>query len=83
MHALDKQEIRGGMLATIFSGMIGALLGRFSARILLGITRLGISLFPTDVSLGEGLVISFFYRIFARGVADLTGSKGGESNVCP
>lgn len=82
-HLIDPADVRGGVLGTVLTGIVGALLGGFLAYNLLGITVTGFSLSSFVISVIGALILAAIERLLLR--SDYSGStseyglKGGRS----
>lgn len=63
MHLIDKREVKGGILATVITGLLGALIGGFLSSAIFGIGEAGLNITSIVVAVAGGLIFSFIQRI--------------------
>lgn len=66
IHIVDRERVRGGLLGTVFTGLVGAVLGGFLANVLLGISLDGFNLQSVLIALGGALILVALQRVAFR-----------------
>ncbi len=66
IQAIDKGNVRGGLLGTMLLGIAGALIGGYLARTFLGIADRGFSLEGIVIAVIGGLLLSYLYRLLFK-----------------
>lgn len=63
MHLIDKRDVKGGILATVITGLLGALIGGFLSSAIFGIGLTGLNITSIVIAVAGGLIFSFIQRI--------------------
>ncbi len=63
MHLVDKRDVKGGILATALTGLLGALIGGFLSSAVFGTGTTGLGITSIVIAVAGGLVFSFIQRI--------------------
>lgn len=66
VHAIDPADVRGGIIGTILTGIIGASIGGFLAKPLFGLKVSGFNLQSFLVALGGALLLVLIERLIFR-----------------
>lgn len=87
-HLIDPADVSGGVVGTMFTGIIGALLGGFLAFSIFGVGITGFNLQSFFIAVIGALIFSaaerlIFRRSEYRGINNQYGFKGGKSTRKP
>jgi len=63
-HLIDPKNVRGGIVGTVLTGVIGALLGGFLANLIFGVGVTGFNL--TSFIIAVALILAFLERMLLR-----------------
>lgn len=66
VHALDPKDVRGGLLGTLLTGIVGALLGGFLANLFFGIQITGFNATSFLIAIAGGLILAIIQRFLFR-----------------
>lgn len=67
IHFIDPGEVRGGVLGTILTGILGAVAGGFLANTFLGVGIAGFNLQSFAIAAGGALILGIVERFLFRG----------------
>ena len=83
VHLIDDSEVKGGVLATALTGIVGGLIGGFLSYQLFGVGITGFNIYSLVVAVVGAFILSVVERIVMREDIstpfDLYGFKGGRS----
>src|SRR5690348_3255532 len=54
MHLIDKREVKGGIVATVITGLLGALIGGFLSSAVFGIGVTGLNITSIVIAVAGG-----------------------------
>lgn len=66
IHYIDPQDVKGGIIGTVITGVLGAIVGGFLANLILGIGITGLNLTSILIVLGGALLLALIQRILFR-----------------
>lgn len=66
IQAIDKGNVKGGILGTMLLGLAGALVGGYLASTFFGIEDRGFSLDSMLIAVIGGLLLSYLYRLIFK-----------------
>jgi uncharacterized membrane protein YeaQ/YmgE (transglycosylase-associated protein family) len=83
MHLIDKRAVRGGVLATVVTGALGALLGGFLSALLFGIAPLGLNAPSIILAILGGLIFAFIQRIVTETEEEYALRQKNREDIIP
>lgn len=81
IHLMDRREVKGGLMATAVTGVVGAILGGLIAQLVLGVGISGLNLTSVAIAVGGGLILSFIQRMVTGTKEETIQRLGRERDV--
>lgn len=66
VHAIDRAEVKGGIISSLVLGIAGAVLGGYLTNLFLGVSIDGVNPESILISVGGGLLLAILARFLFR-----------------
>jgi uncharacterized membrane protein YeaQ/YmgE (transglycosylase-associated protein family) len=75
-HLIDPGQVKGGIVGTAITGVLGSLVGGFLAQLLFGYNITGFNISSFLIAIGGALILAFLQRMLFRNQSHIKTETG-------